>query len=160
MAAPTWGRWPSSSPALTTWSWTRSVTSPTSSRSRLRSPSPGASWSTTRRPAPSRPWWAGRGSKGVMFVYFAPQSELNSSDSIFSKHERKEERERERREKKERRRERKEKKLRKLQLQKNVSSSTEESPKVGTYAEFVIYILLVNKSEQMQNNISHAGSWF
>ena len=75
-----------------------------------------------------------------MFVYFAPQSELNSSDSIFSKHERKEERERERREKKERRRERKEKKLRKLQLQKNVSSSTEESPKVGTYAEFVIYI--------------------
>ena len=37
----------------------------------------------------------------------------------------------ERREEKERRRERKEKKLRKLQLQKNVSSSTEESPKVG-----------------------------
>ena len=45
--------------------------------------------------------------------------------------ERREERERERREKKERRRERKEKKMRKLQLQKNVSSSTEESPKVG-----------------------------
>ena len=48
-----------------------------------------------------------------------------------SKSERREEKERERREKKERRRERKEKKLRKLQLQKNVSSSTEESPKVG-----------------------------
>ena len=48
-----------------------------------------------------------------------------------TKHERKEEKDRERREKKERRRERKEKKMRKLQLQKNVSSSTEESPKVG-----------------------------
>ena len=57
---------------------------------------------------------------------------INSIDAIFSKHERKEERDRERREKKERRRERKEKKLRKLQLQKNVSSSTEESPKVRT----------------------------
>ena len=50
-----------------------------------------------------------------------------------TKHERKEEKDRERREKKERRRERKEKKLRKLQLQKNVSSSTEESPKVGVF---------------------------
>ena len=50
-----------------------------------------------------------------------------------TKHERKEEKDRERREKKERRRERKEKKLRKLQLQKNVSSSTEESPKVGGF---------------------------
>ena len=50
---------------------------------------------------------------------------------LKNKHERKEEKERERREKKERRRERKEKKMRKLQLQKNVSSSTEESPKVG-----------------------------
>ena len=47
-----------------------------------------------------------------------------------SKHDRND-KDRERREKKERRRERKEKKLRKLQLQKNVSSSTEESPKVG-----------------------------
>ena len=51
-----------------------------------------------------------------------------------TKHERKEEKDRERREKKERRRERKEKKLRKLQLQKNVSSSTEESPKVGVFS--------------------------
>ena len=55
-----------------------------------------------------------------------------------TKHERKEEKDRERREKKERRRERKEKKLRKLQLQKNVSSSTEESPKVGLIVEYII----------------------
>ena len=42
--------------------------------------------------------------------------------------------------KKERRRERKEKKLRKLQLQKNVSSSTEESPKVGSLNIFNILL--------------------
>ena len=65
----------------------------------------------------------------VMFYFTWVNSSVDTN--IFSKHERKEERERERREKKERRRERKEKKLRKLQLQKNVSSSTEESPKVG-----------------------------
>ena len=68
-----------------------------------------------------------------------------------TKHERKEEKDRERREKKERRRERKEKKMRKLQLQKNVSSSTEESPKVGLtlYSSFIIemteYSLFIKK---------------
>ena len=68
MAAPTWGRWPSSSPALTTWSWTRSATSPTSSRSRPRSPWPAALSSTMQRPAPSRLWWGRRESKGMLFI--------------------------------------------------------------------------------------------
>ena len=59
-------------------------------------------------------------------------TETNAYRAVAGKKgKRKEEKERERREKKERRRERKEKKMRKLQLQKNVSSSTEESPKVG-----------------------------
>ena len=91
-----------------------------------------------QRPAPSRLWWGGRESRGVLFIRLRFANWIKLFDAIFSKHERKEERERERREKKERRRERKEKKLRKLQLQKNVSSSTEESPKVGTCAEFTI----------------------
>ena len=66
------------------------------------------------------------------------ESDLNSAlQGTKTKHERKEEKDRERREKKERRRERKEKKMRKLQLQKNVSSSTEESPKVGLIAEYI-----------------------
>ena len=65
--------------------------------------------------------------------------------------EKKEERERERREKKERRRERKEKKLRKLQHQKNVSSSTEESPKVGITFTFLnqlwqMYVIYTDQS--------------
>ena len=64
-----------------------------------------------------------------------------------TKHERKEEKDRERREKKERRRERKEKKLRKLQLQKNVSSSTEESPKVGGFSCLIFQPSLVKMTE-------------
>ena len=65
-----------------------------------------------------------------------------------SKYDKRTEKERERREKKERRRERKEKKLRKLQ--KSVTSSTEESPKVG------LTLLILNS---LSNNRDRSENW-